>query len=71
MVSGLGLWGFLRGFFCIAKNIFALYRISRALVIFRCLVFCLGHVHNLVLRENVQGDDEYTVVYLKTKYTIN
>lgn len=57
--------------FNIAKTIFALYRISRLLAIFRCLIFCLSHVHNLVLRDNVQGDYEYTVVYLETKYTIN
>lgn len=67
----LGIWVLLGFFFSIAKTIFALYRISRLLAILRGLIFCLSHVHYLVLRDNVQGDDEYTVVYLEAKYTIN
>ena len=60
-------WVFLN----VAEDVFALYRVSRQLVIFRCLVFCLGPVYNLVHRDKVEGDEEETAVYLETKDTSN
>lgn len=67
---GLGVWVLL-GFFLVLPKLFLLYIESQGCWPFWCLVFCLSHVHNLDLRENVQGDVEYTVVYLETKYIVN
>lgn len=47
------------------------YIVSRQLVIFRFLIFCVDPMHNLVHRDKEEGDEEETELYLETKDIIN
>lgn len=64
VVSGLEVWVVL-GFSLVLPKPFLLYIEFQGHGPF----FILSHVHILIL--NVQDVEEYTVVYLETKYTIN